>query len=259
MRLENDIQERIRVLERIIEEKEKALRNAPEGNLKIHSRQGKDHYYKVIRRNEIYLARNEIETACRLAQKSYDQKILMSAKAELNALKHAYRFYCTKSPAESCFDMLSPQRQKIVSPICLTDAQYIEQWKREHPPRLEGRPNTVLKTKKGDLVRSRAEVLIADHLFTDGFTYQFETPLVFGSHVYYPDFCVLNLRRRKTFYWEHFGMLDDPDYLEDNIHKLNVYARNGIITGENLIVTYETGLNPFNTAQIDQLIQIFLV
>ena len=54
-------------------------------------------------------------------------------------------------------------------------------------------------------------------------------------------------------------MLDDPDYLEDNLFKLNKYAKTGIIIGENLIITYETAMNPFNTAQIDQLIKTFLV
>ena len=54
-------------------------------------------------------------------------------------------------------------------------------------------------------------------------------------------------------------MMDDPDYLEDAILKLNKYAQNGIIIGKNLIVTFETIANPFNTSQIDQIIQTFLV
>lgn len=261
MWLENNINNRMKELERIISEKEKALACAPEGALKIHARKGGDCYYMVMEANSdgIYLPKSEIVTARELAQKSYDQKVLASAKAELNALRHAQNFYSKKSPAEDCFGNLSQQRQKLVHPIRLTDEQFIEKWKREHPPRSEGKPRTDLKTKKGDLVRSRAEVLIADHLYMDQLIYQFETPLILGRHVFYPDFCILNLRRRKTFFWEHFGMLDDPDYLEDNMFKLNTYAKNGIIIGENLIITYETAINPFNTAQIDQLIQTFLV
>jgi len=251
----------VRDLESIISEKEIALAGAPDGRLRIHSRRGGDRYYRSLQKNDdgIYLPRKEFETARELAQKSYDQKVLASAEAERNVLRRAQNFYSRKPVAEECFSRLSPQRQKLVEPVRLTDGQYAERWQKKHPPRSEGKPRTVLKTKKGDLVRSRAEVLIADHLFADRLTYQYETPLIFGSHVFYPDFCILNLRRRKTYYWEHFGMLDDPDYLVDNVFKLNVYAENGIIIGENLIITYETAINPFNTAQIDQMIRTFLL
>ncbi len=261
MWLESAVNFRIRSLETIISEKNNALVNAPEGNLKIHPRHGADRYYRVMEKNTdgIYMPRGEFDTARELAQKSYDEKVLASAEAELRALRHAQSFYNKKCPVEACFSKLSPQRQKLVKPIRLTDEQFIEKWKRDHPPRIEGKPQTDLKTKKGDFVRSRAEIIIADHLYSEGLIYQFETPLVIGGHVFYPDFCILNLRRRKTFYWEHFGMLDDPDYLEDNLFKLNKYAKTGIIIGENLIITYETAMNPFNTAQIDQLIKTFLV
>ena len=261
MGLAETIQQRIDYLFKIIAIKEKALADAPEGTLKIHSRRIGASYYMVKDENKdgIYLPKHDLEKARMLAQKSYDKQVLRAAKSELTALERLYNFYDKTNTMEDCYSRLSPLRSELVSPVVLTDEQYIEEWKKKHPPRVTGKPNTVNETKKGDLVRSRAEILIADRLLTAGYTYQYETPLLLDGVVYHPDFCVLNLRRRKTFWWEHLGMMDDSDYLEDNIQKLNVYARNGIIIGKNLIITMETLMNPFNTSQIDQMIQTFLV
>jgi hypothetical protein len=54
-------------------------------------------------------------------------------------------------------------------------------------------------------------------------------------------------------------MMDELDYLENNIYKLNKYAQNNIIIGRDLIITFETATQPFNTAQIDQMIQAFCI
>ena len=261
MGLAEDIQQRINYLSKLVEAKENAVAWAPEGTLKIHFRNGNPRYCMKTdeTKSEIYLPKKDFAKACSLAQRSYDKKVLMAARAELKSLERINGFYENAILPEDCYPALSSSRMKLVKPVVLTDEQYIEKWKKEHPPRATRKPDTVYVTKKGDKVRSRVEILISDRLFAAGLTYQYETPLVINGLVYHPDFCVLNLRRRETFWWEHFGMMDDPDYLEDAILKLNKYAQNGIIIGKNLIVTFETIANPSNTSQIDQIIQTFLV
>ena len=261
MGLAEDIQQRINYLSKLVEAKEIAVAKAPEGTLKIHIHNGNPRYCMKTNesKSEIYLPNEDYAKALSLAQKSYDKKVLMAARAELKSLERINGFYEKAVLPEACYPALSPLRMKLVKPVVLTDEQYIEKWKKEHPPRATRKPETVYVTQKGDKVRSRVEILISDRLFTAGLTYQYETPLAINGLVYHPDFCVLNLRQRKTFWWEHFGMMDDPDYLEDAILKLNRYAQNGIIIGRNLIATFETIANPFNTSQIDQLIQAFLI
>lgn len=261
MGLAEDIQQRINYLSKLVEAKEIAVAKAPEGTLKIHIHNGNPRYCMKTNesKSEIYLPNEDYAKALSLAQKSYDKKVLMAARAELKSLERINGFYEKAVLPEACYPALSPLRMKLVKPVVLTDEQYIDKWKKEHPPRATRKPETVYVTQKGDKVRSRVEILISDRLFTAGLTYQYETPLAINGLVYHPDFCVLNLRQRKTFWWEHFGMMDDPDYLEDAILKLNRYAQNGIIIGRNLIATFETIANPFNTSQIDQLIQAFLI
>ena len=71
-------------------------------------------------------------------------------------------------------------------------------------------------------------------------------------------FC-LNVRTRQEFYWEHFGMLDDTDYLKTALQKLNILSENNLIPGKNLITTFETSDTPISASYVQKLIDEFLI
>jgi hypothetical protein len=69
------------------------------------------------------------------------------------------------------------------------------------------------RTERGDLVRSKSELIIADKLFARDIDYAYEQPLVLpDGRVRYPDFTFTDHARGVAFYWEHLGLLDDPGY-----------------------------------------------
>ena len=69
------------------------------------------------------------------------------------------------------------------------------------------------RTERGDLVRSKSELVIADKLHARGIDYAYEQPLVLlNGRTRYPDFTIADHARGVTFYWEHLGMLDDHGY-----------------------------------------------
>ena len=69
------------------------------------------------------------------------------------------------------------------------------------------------RTERGDLVRSKSELVIADKLHARGIDYAYEQPLVLSNgRTRYPDFTIADHARGVTFYWEHLGMLHDPGY-----------------------------------------------
>ncbi len=74
----------------------------------------------------------------------------------------------------------------------------------------------------------------------------------------HPDFMCLKLKNRKEFFWEHFGMMDNPEYAEQAVQKLNLYALNGFFPGKNLIITSETGHQPISTKVVEKTIKEFL-
>jgi hypothetical protein len=85
------------------------------------------------------------------------------------------------------------------------------------------------RTRRGDAVRSKSEVIIADLLFSTGIGYEYEQPLI-GSDdsLRLPDFTLEDDDLGATYYWEHLGMLHNEGYRASWERKLEWYARQGI-------------------------------
>ena len=91
----------------------------------------------------------------------------------------------------------------------------------------------VHRTERGELVRSKSELVIADKLHARGIDYQYEQPLpLSGRRVRYPDFTIADHARGITIYWEHLGMLDDPGYRRRWERKRKEYIAAGILPWE---------------------------
>ncbi len=84
-------------------------------------------------------------------------------------------------------------------------------------------------TERGELVRSKSELIIADHLHHSGIKYAYERPLTIDGALRYPDFTVEDEDTGLTYYWEHCGMLQDPAYRRRWHEKLAWYRAHGIL------------------------------
>ena len=258
----NVLEEREKYLLQIKAEKERALQSAPEGSLRICSHGDKTLYY---RRNDpkdyngVYIKGKDIPVAEALAQKEYDKKVLRVINKELQAIDKYHSNY-PNIVAEQIYERLHKERQKLVIPMLEPDEKYIHEWENvKYNGNVFSEDMPEFYTSKGERVRSKSEVIIADLLNREGIPYRYEYPIhLSGKGKIYPDFTVLNVRLRKEMYWEHFGMMDDPDYVENAMKKIVCYEQNGIFPGENLILTYETRKNPINQKVIMLMIQHFL-
>lgn len=102
-------------------------------------------------------------------------------------------------------------------------------------------------TSKGDYVRSKAEVIIANELYQANIFYVYEKPLVLEGckYTFLPDFTIQTPKMGKIVYWEHCGLMDDDKYRSKWDWKKNLYAQHGIAEwNHNLIMTYETKKEP---------------
>ncbi len=258
-KIKNILKSREEYLLRLKKEKEQALKNVPEGVLRIcpHGKRAQYYWRKDAKDlSGTYIRDKDISLAQKLAQKDYDKKILASIEKELNAL----RKYQANSPdtyVEQVYETLHKERQKLIIPIIDTDEQYIQKWENiTYHGKEIGENTPEIYTAKGERVRSKSEVIIADILGSEGIPYKYECPLKLkGWGTVYPDFTVLNVAGRKELYWEHFGMMDDMDYVEKALHKITLYEQNEIFPGDKLILTYETQKNPINQKNIRRIIQ----
>ena len=74
-----------------------------------------------------------------------------------------------------------------------------------------------------------------------------------------PDFTVLNVRLRIRRFHEHLGKMDDPDYIRKTIYKLRLYEQNGIYVGDQLVLTYESSLQPLDMKHLDIMIKRYFL
>jgi len=91
----------------------------------------------------------------------------------------------------------------------------------------------VNRTRRGEPVRSKSEVIIADNLYSENIDYVYEQKLIGSDGVErYPDFTIEDSESGITYYWEHLGMLVDKDYRERWQRKLEWYRQQDILPME---------------------------
>ena len=124
------------------------------------------------------------------------------------------------------------------------------------------------RTKRGDLVRSKSEVIIANELLAQGIDrYEYEAALSLpGGKTRYPDFTILDDDTGERYYWEHLGLLHNPDYAARWQRKLDTYREAGILLHDEgggskgtLIVTRDDERGGIDTKTIADLIRDLLV
>ncbi len=101
------------------------------------------------------------------------------------------------------------------------------------------------KTSGGRIVRSKSESFIGSELEAVPLFHRYEQKLVLLGEVFYPDFMFVLPNCRMIVIWEHFGMMDDPKYLNKAMYKFNAYSKAGWNLGKNFFFTFETEAKPF--------------
>lgn len=249
-------------LKEIITRLKESLRDTPEGKLRIDHCGKIPQYYYCTKETEAdfkrgqYIRKENKQLAYRLAQKDYEQKLLETAEKELASVQRFQENYDAEKLA-NVYEQMNPCRREIVTPQIITDEMFAEQWKKV---KFQGKSfaegSAEIYTEKGERVRSKSEKIIADMLYRHGILYRYEYPITLqGLGIVYPDFTILNLKERKEVYWEHLGMMDNPEYCEKALYKLNCYVKNGIYLGNRLLISYETSKRPLETVVIEKMMK----
>jgi ATP-dependent exoDNAse (exonuclease V) alpha subunit len=118
------------------------------------------------------------------------------------------------------------------------------------------------RSGRGEPMRSKSEVIIADQLAAAGIDYEYETKLVgLDGQTRLPDFTIVDDDSGKVFYWEHCGMLGDPGYARKWAKKLDWYRAQQILPhkeggGERgtLVVTEDDEKGGISSQAIKELI-----
>ena len=215
-----------------------------------------------------YLKKEKADEVRALEEKAYWIKLERTAKEELKTLNKVEKILEKTGDWERVFFDIPMEKRHLIKPYEAKPIEVSEEQKdrwRMLAIRYGNRNRKYLPknstTLNGEHVKSKSEIIIADRLKVAGVPYVYEYETVVANEYsgafekWYPDFKVLNTRTGKEYYWEHLGMVDKADYFATGMFKLDVFAANDIIVGDNLIVTMETAETPMNTEYIDMIIR----
>ena len=218
-----------------------------------------------------YLNSDEADRIKTLCSRSYASKLLKAASSEASQLEKCLDILEStsgkdgydKADIDEVYSHLNKGIQENVKPSKFTDEGFAQRWQDEKYHNRWIKSDYTFETPRGERVRSKSEWMIASMLAEAGVPYRYEEIVAVSpefSVFFHPDFTVLNKRTRKVYYWEHFGRMDDPKYVEDSfMPKITEYYNFEFLPGEKLLMTFESKHSPLDTTQVKRLIETFLI
>jgi len=231
----------------------------PDGKL-ICARNGKGiKWYHSDGKIRTHIKKGERPYAEQLALKKYLTLLSDDLIAEIRSIDFYLRHHPDVNKAEQLLTE-KPGYQELLLPYFTSQPDIQSDWLHEPYERNLKHPQYLKhKTSSGNMVRSKSEAMIDYILTTNGIPFRYECALSLGDTIIHPDFTILHPRTDKIFYWEHFGMMDDPSYSKNVGSKLQLYISNGIIPSIQLITTYETSYAPLTIHELETIVRTYFL
>ncbi|MCQ2574131.1 MAG: hypothetical protein MJ182_09565 [Treponema sp.] len=255
----SDIKERLSYLKKLEVQAEKSLKeNSLEGRIKINSSSKYPQVYLITKPNDTggkYLGKKDSKIISRYCQRDYNRHVLKKVQKLINGCEKFLNNLPSELSSASLENFLSeknPVRRKFLPDPVLSDDEFVKEWLSvKYKGKSFSENNGELTTDRGERVRSKSEILIANKLASLGIPYRYEFPHKLRDRhgfkiTVYPDFTLLNKETRKEIILEHFGRMDDPEYVSHTLEKLSLYGRNGIFPGNRFLFTTETSRHSFD-------------
>ena len=259
----NKLEAQIVELDSLIVRGEKDIekyKNLSNYGVNISRSHGNIQYYLIDRETgkKKYAGKKQIRIVQKIVQRDYDLAVNKIIKSLRDCLADFVRNFDIEE-INNVYEGSSEGRKKFISPIIEPDELFIQRWLEENADNQNPFPEKGnYYTSQGTFVRSKSERIIAELLDKYNVPYRYEPQLILNNrHIVYPDFMVLNVRKRETIYWEHLGLVSDIDYSKRNFEKINDYERAGILLGKNLIISMESEERALDVKMIEKKIKQF--
>ena len=257
----NVLSNRLNLLKRKIRILKDNLISAPEGVLYIKHDGELTRFYRKLpdQSKHIYLSsKTDKELIKKLSNKNYSSKALKSAEEELKILNRLLK-HENDNPLSGVYDCFDESVRQFIDPVEINVKEKIRLFKQRIPTDSSQFIRTgqyVIKTTRGEYVKSMAEFIIAESLLKHNVPYIYEDKVkTIDNQRYKPDFTAINIRTGKILLWEHFGMLENPKYLDDNISKLESFRLMGCYPGNGMIITMSSKQQPIKEETVDYIVR----
>ncbi len=248
---------KLRDTRKVCEEK---LCSLPEGVLRADVKRGKSYYYQTLSGVEKYLGRREMELVEALKERKLAEEILKVVSANEECLECAIHTLRPFSPKEIYKTLPKSYRKEgdsnsggITDGQAWADAPYVKKssyGRYEDPSQL---------TLKGDYVRSKSELNIANMMYMKGIPYRYEEVTELCGEIIAPDFAVYRESDGKVLFLEHFGMMYNRKYRDDFAWKVHLYIKAGYMPYRDVFFTFEDLDGNIDTRFIDYLMETYFM
>lgn len=247
-------------LESIISCSEKKLLELPNGKIRVSKSGTTWQYYLREGKNPNgrYLRKEDSKLAEKIIDREYTEKLLKVCCERKKGIDKFLQVVDKYKP-DRVYYSLPEAKQHCLTPVILSDEEYVSRWEElEYEGKEFPDDYPEIYSDKGERVRSKTEKIIADKLYKEGIPYRYEQPYKLKNYgVVYPDFRILDVNNRKELILEHFGMMDDMEYVGKAMKKIMLYEKNGLVLGKDLLITYETSVAPFNSRIFENMLKAY--
>lgn len=245
------------------------LEDAPKGGLTHQTKNGHAYYYHQVKNSgskkwkKTYIRKKHMKLAQQLAQKEYLEDIKIKLNEQIQALTQFITRY-NETALEQIYENLPDERKQLITPIIPDAKEKLKKWDEEiYEPYDAYSEYKIYETDRGEMVRSKSEVIIANILnqYKKHLDYKYERPLKLKDKsgkeiIIHPDFTIINKLSGKIYYYEHVGRLDETRYATDFAKKMELYTMNHIMQGKELLLTYETAGAPLNVSCVRKIVRM---
>ncbi len=239
---------------------DKQMKDMPEGNLAVYQKKGKNYYLKYDEGTRTYLGNEHADEVKELKQRKILFEMAARIKRNEPLMLNFLDKYQDPSP-EDAIQSLGPAYQSTqVDLFTINKHKSNMDWGSQPYKRSTQYPEQLTqKTLKGDLVRSKSEVIISNTYLIKGAQYRYEEIMQVGNKIFAPDFRVLVPRLNKIKIHEYFGRMDDSEYRLKAMRKIEHYIVNGYRPYEDILFTFDDLSGNIDAQALDLLITNFMM
>lgn len=243
---------------KILQNARDELEKMPEGKVRVYQRNKQYYIYDMTQNHKtgVYIKCKDREKAYQIIQREYCEKIAKKLEKRKKLVSQLLKDIDETDPAY-IYEKFAKAKKPFINPYVLDAQTLVKHWEsveyegKQFP---EGLPE--IYTEKGERVRSKTEKIIADKLLKENVPYRYEFPTrLRGFGTIYPDFTIFGVHSRNNIILEHFGMMDEPEYLDKAINKIQQYQLNGYVMGKTFFMTMESSRIPFDSRVLDGIIK----
>jgi len=253
--ISNLLQEKIRILYAVLE-KFRYSGKKPDGALKICRKKSGSYFYVRKNGRVKYIRLSNLSAARKLAQQEFEWKSESEIRHYIEVLEEAALIADTW-PWDSVISAMPPEKRALTSLPVKSDEEKVADWLAGGYVTLTFRKDErIHHSADGGSYRSKSEAMLADLLHENGIAFIYERELFLqGVGKVYPDFTLFLPGSGREIILEHFGMIDNYEYACRAAKKIQDYAENGYILGDNLFCTFEAMRVPLDRFAANALIQ----